>query len=111
MAYLTAEEMGGRVAVVDAELRKLSRDAVQRNIIVLHTEVTDNRLAALEDYSRFLKGTLSAGQVGEAPAILIGSPEEIAQQVLMRHKNFGFTYFTVQEAALDEFAQVIALLS
>jgi probable F420-dependent oxidoreductase len=111
MAYLTAEEMDERVALVDAELRKLGRAAVQRNIIVLRTQVSDNRSAALEDYSRFLKGTLRPDQIGELPAVLIGAPEEIAQQVLTRSKSFGFSYFTVQEAALETFATVIPLLT
>lgn len=65
----------------------------------------------MEDYSRFLKRTLSPAQVGELPAVLIGGPEEIAEQVLSRHKSFGFSYFTVQEAALDTFADVISLLT
>lgn len=111
MAYLTAGEVDERVALVDAELRRLGRDAVQRNIIVLRTQVTDNRPAALEDYARFLKRTMSPGQIDELPAVLIGSPEEIAQQVLTRHKKFGFSYFTVQESALDTFASVIPLLT
>lgn len=111
MAYLTAGEVAERVALVDAEVRELDRDAVQRNIIVLRTQMTDNRPVALEDYSRFLKGTMSPSQIAELPAVLIGSPEEIAQQVLTRHKTFGFNYFTVQEAAMDEFARVISLLT
>ncbi|RVX38367.1 putative F420-dependent oxidoreductase [Nonomuraea polychroma] len=111
MAYLTAEEVNERVALVDAELGRLGRDDVRRNIIVLRTQVTDNRPAALEDYSRFLKGTMSPDQIDELPAVLIGSPEEIAQQVLTRHKKFGFSYFTVQEAALDTFATVLPLLT
>lgn len=110
MAYLTAAEMDGRVGLVSAELSRLGRDA-ERNVIVLRTQLTDDRLAALEDYSRFLRGTLSPDQVGELPAVLIGSPEQIAEQVLDRHKRFGFSYFTVQEAALDTFAKVMPLLS
>jgi probable F420-dependent oxidoreductase len=111
MAYLTARKMDERVALVDAELRKCGRGTVQRNIIVLRTQVTDDRPSALEDYSHFLKGALRADQVGELPAVLIGSVEEIAEQVLAHHKRYGFSYFTVQEAALETFAKVIALLS
>ncbi|MGP3937979.1 TIGR03621 family F420-dependent LLM class oxidoreductase [Nonomuraea sp. KM88] len=111
MAYLAAEEMDGRVALVDAELRRQGRDAVRRNVIVLRTQLTDDRPAALEDYSRFLQGTMSPDQIDELPGVLIGSPEQIAEQVLTRQERFGFGYFTVQEAALEAFAKVIPLLT
>jgi probable F420-dependent oxidoreductase len=111
MYFLTERQVADRVALVEAELRELGRKEVQRNVIVLRTQVTDDRPAALEDYSRFLRGTLSPGQVGHLPAVLIGSPEQIAEQVLARHERFGFTYFTVQEAALGTFAKVIPFLT
>ncbi|MEC4019772.1 TIGR03621 family F420-dependent LLM class oxidoreductase [Streptomyces sp. H27-D2] len=111
MQFLTEQQMDERVALVDAELRTAGRDAVRRNIIVLRTQVTNDRPAALEDYSRFLRGTLSPEQVGELPAVLIGSPEQIAEQLIARRERFGFNYITVQESALDTFAKVIALLS
>ncbi|MFD9822341.1 TIGR03621 family F420-dependent LLM class oxidoreductase [Streptomyces violascens] len=110
MRYLTERQMDERVALVDAELRAAGRDAVRRNIIVLRTQVTDDRRAALEDYSRFLRGTLSPEQISALPAVLIGSPEEIAEQLLTRRERFGIDYVIVQEAALDAFAKVIAVL-
>ena len=111
MAYRTARQMDERVALVDAELRARGRETVPRNVIVLRTQLTDDRPAALEDYSRFLQGTLRPDQVGELPAVLIGRPEQIAEQVLARLERFGFSYFTVQESALDTFAKVIPLLT
>lgn len=110
MRYLTERQMDERVALVDAELRAAGRESVRRNIIVLRTEVTDDRRTALEDYSRFLRGTLSPEQIGALPAVLIGSPEQIAGQLIARRERFGFDYVIVQEAALDAFAEVIALL-
>ena len=87
MYFLTARQVAERVSLVEAELRELGREEVQRNVIVLRTQVTDDRPAALDDYSRFLRGTLSPGQVGHLPAVLIGNPEEIAEQVLARHER------------------------
>ncbi len=110
MSFLTARQMDARVALAEAELRRLGREAVPRNVIVLRTQLTGDRSAALEDYSRFLRGTLSPDQVGELPAVLIGSPEQIAVQVLARRERFGFSYLTVQESALDAFAKVVPLL-
>lgn len=111
MSFLTAQQMDERVALADKELRRLDREAVPRNVIVLRTQLTGDRPAALADYSRFLRDTLSPDQVGELPAVLIGSPEQIAAQVLARRERFGFSYLTVQESALDTFAKVIPLLA
>jgi len=111
MYFLTSRQVAERVALVEAEQRELGRKEVQRNVIVLRVQVTSDRPAALEAYSRSLNGTLTPSQVGDLPAVLIGSPEQIAEQVLARHNRFGFTYFTVQEAALDTFAQVIPFLT
>jgi alkanesulfonate monooxygenase SsuD/methylene tetrahydromethanopterin reductase-like flavin-dependent oxidoreductase (luciferase family) len=110
MQYLTDSQLDGRVALVDAELHAAGREPAHRNIIVLRTQVTDDRQGAREDYSRFLRGTLSPEQIGSLPAVLIGSPEQIAEQLLARRERFGIDYVTVQEAALDAFAKVIALL-
>jgi probable F420-dependent oxidoreductase len=111
MTYLTARQMDERVALVDAELRERRRKAVRRNVIVLHTELADDRQVALEDYARFLRGPLSPDQLGEAPAVLIGSPGQIAEQLLSHRERFGISYFTVQESSLDSFAKVISLLT
>ncbi|MFH9087063.1 TIGR03621 family F420-dependent LLM class oxidoreductase [Streptomyces sp. NPDC017673] len=110
MQYLTESQLDGRVALVNAELQAAGREPVHRNIIVLRTQVTDDRQGAREDYSRFLRGTLSPEQIGTLPAVLIGSPEQIAEQLRARQERFGIDYITVQEAALDAFAKVIALL-
>ncbi len=110
MRFLTERQMDERVALVDAELRAAGREVTRRNVIVLRTEVTNDRAAAREDYSRFLQGTVSPERVGELPAVLIGSPEQIAEQLITRRERFGFDYVTVQEPALDAFAKVIALL-
>jgi probable F420-dependent oxidoreductase len=111
MYFLTEQQMDERVALVNTELRTAGREAVCRNIIVLRTQLTGDRPAALADYSRFLQDTLSPEQVSELPAVLIGSPEQIAEQLIARRERYGFNYVTVQEPALDTFAKVIALLS
>ncbi|MFC6599152.1 TIGR03621 family F420-dependent LLM class oxidoreductase [Kitasatospora paranensis] len=107
MQYLTERQLDERVALVDAELRAAGREAVRRNIIVLRTQVTDDRRTALEDYSRFLR--VSPEQVAALPAVLIGSPEQIAEQLSARRERFGIDYVIVQEAALDDFGKVMAL--
>lgn len=111
MAYLTAAEMAGRVAVVEAELKRHGRTGGQRNLNVLRTQVTDARESTLAAYVEFLRGTMTPDEVAQAPGVLIGSVREIANQVRKREEAYGLNYITVQESALEAFAPVIDLLS
>ncbi|GAA3613922.1 TIGR03621 family F420-dependent LLM class oxidoreductase [Kineosporia mesophila] len=110
MIYQTAERLDERVALVDAAVSAAQRERPEYNVIVLRTQVVDDRQTALEEYAAFLGGSFTPRQVGELPAVLIGSPEKMADQVLARRERFGITYVTVQEAALEAFAKVISLL-
>ncbi|MFJ9891224.1 hypothetical protein ACIQRW_36045 [Streptomyces sp. NPDC091287] len=46
----------------------------------------------------------------EAPSVLVGSPADMAQQIKERRERYGFTYFTVMEYTMENFAPVIATL-
>lgn len=45
-----------------------------------------------------------------APQILTGTPERIAEEIQHRRERLGFTYYTVFEAAMEDFAPVIELI-
>jgi probable F420-dependent oxidoreductase len=45
-----------------------------------------------------------------APQILTGAPERIAEEIQHRSQRFGFTYYTVFEPAMEDFAPVIKLI-
>ncbi|MFF4284660.1 LLM class F420-dependent oxidoreductase [Streptomyces sp. NPDC001739] len=46
----------------------------------------------------------------ELPSVLTGTPTEMAQQIKERRERYGFTYFTVMEYNMENFAPVIAAL-
>ncbi|GHF53355.1 LLM class F420-dependent oxidoreductase [Streptomyces mashuensis] len=46
----------------------------------------------------------------EIPSVLTGTPAEMAQQIEDRRERYGFTYFTVMEYNMENFAPVIAEL-
>ncbi|GAA0473829.1 LLM class F420-dependent oxidoreductase [Streptomyces sp. NPDC046215] len=50
---------------------------------------------------------LTEDEVLELPALLAGTVKDIADQIRGHRERFGFTYFTVLEPALEEFAPVM----
>ncbi|TVT22001.1 TIGR03621 family F420-dependent LLM class oxidoreductase [Amycolatopsis rhizosphaerae] len=52
----------------------------------------------------------SVDELLEAPQVLAGPVERIADELQARRERFGFSYFTVFEPALEDFAPVIAEL-
>ncbi len=56
-------------------------------------------------------GTASAELVLDMPSQFVGPPEHIAEQMLARRDRYGFTYYQVPDACMEEFAPVIPLLA
>ncbi|HEV7981033.1 LLM class F420-dependent oxidoreductase [Amycolatopsis sp.] len=82
---------------------------VELNILVHQLVVTDDRQAALAEIQAKMP-YLTVEQVGELPVALVGTHQEIADQLVAHRKRFGFSYFIVMEDRLDDFAPVIDLL-
>ncbi|RFS81184.1 TIGR03621 family F420-dependent LLM class oxidoreductase [Actinomadura spongiicola] len=56
-------------------------------------------------------GTAAAELVLDMPSQFVGPPEHIAEQMLARRDRYGFTYYQVPDAMLENFAPVIPLLT
>jgi alkanesulfonate monooxygenase SsuD/methylene tetrahydromethanopterin reductase-like flavin-dependent oxidoreductase (luciferase family) len=54
---------------------------------------------------------LDDAEIRELPALLIGSPAEIATQLRDRRERYGISYFVVIEPSFEAFAPVIELLT
>lgn len=104
-ALADAAGVAERVAFARAQLG--GRDA-ELNILVLGVRVTGDRRAAAAELASQVD--LSAEQVLEAPSMLLGTHAQIAEQLVQRRQAFGFSYVTVLEEVLDDFAPVIELL-
>lgn len=102
-----AEETAERVELVRAHLG--GRDA-EFNVLVQKVIVTGDRQAAAADLAERLMPDLTPGQVLDLPVVLIGTPGEIADQMRERRKRYGFSYITVFEWDIEDFAEVIRLL-
>ncbi|MFI1179875.1 TIGR03621 family F420-dependent LLM class oxidoreductase [Streptomyces sp. NPDC020799] len=83
---------------------------IERNILVQAVMVTARRKDAVESVRRRMPH-LTAGQVADAPTVLIGSVKEITAQLLERRDRYGFSYISVHEPAMTAFAPVIESLA
>ncbi|GAB3009207.1 LLM class F420-dependent oxidoreductase [Amycolatopsis acidiphila] len=81
---------------------------VELNILVWRVLITEDRV----EEARRLEPlrSLSADEMLRVPSVLIGTPKEIAEQLLEHRERLGITYVTVVERSMAAFAAVIELL-
>ncbi len=84
-------------------------DDIELNCLVFAVIVTDD-VAGNADLMGQLFG-VSADEVMQSPHVLIGSVEQIADELVERRDRFGISYVVVQADALDAFAPVVARLT
>ncbi|MFH8368276.1 LLM class F420-dependent oxidoreductase [Streptomyces sp. NPDC018031] len=83
-------------------------DAVELNLMVQQV-IPPSERTTLPDRFAPLPPDAEHGPE-EAPSVLVGTPADMAQQIRERRERFGFTYFTVMEYNMENFAPVIAAL-
>ncbi|WP_230423714.1 TIGR03621 family F420-dependent LLM class oxidoreductase [Prauserella cavernicola] len=101
-------ELAERVEFVRAQAGSRFAE-LELNLLVQHVQVTDDRRGALEEL-RALAPDRTAEELAELPVLLVGTLDEIAEQVRSRREDYGFTYFTVMEKDLDAFSAVLGRL-
>lgn len=103
----------------DALERKLSwvRDAAgsRFDALELHTNLTqvvatDDRAGGLAKVRRWY-GVDDDEAAAAVPHAVVGTPQQMADQLLERRERFGISYYSVFEPGLEAFAPVIALLA
>lgn len=104
----TAEEMEARVALV-REAAGDRADDVELNLLIQKVLVTEDRESALAALQAFAP-EMTAEQLDAVPILLVGTVEQIADQLREQRKRYGFTYITVLETDVAEFAPVLELL-
>lgn len=86
-------------------------DQLELNLLVQRVIVTDDRPAAAQallDHAGVF-GTVE--DVLASPFLLLGTTEEIADQLQERREQFGISYVVVFEPSLDDMAPVVARLA
>ncbi|MGI6874478.1 TIGR03621 family F420-dependent LLM class oxidoreductase [Amycolatopsis sp. 3B14] len=104
----SAAELEDRVGFV----RSATTRQVEFNMLIQNVVVADDPVPALEEWLAGVPSELgwSATRLVDAPQMLAGTPEQIAAKIRAMRERYGFTYFTVFEMAMEEFAPVIPLL-
>jgi probable F420-dependent oxidoreductase len=71
---------------------------------------TDDRCSHIESLIRQQGWDITVEAVLQMPSMLIGSIEEIAQDLQARRESYGFSYYVVADDQMDSFAPVIEWL-
>jgi len=106
---------GWRVAGVEERLRLVREAAGARfaqlelNALVQRVVVTDKRREATEDLARRW-AQLTPDEILASPYVLVGTIEQIVEDLLARRERWGISYYAVFEPFLDAFAPVVAAL-
>lgn len=105
---VTAEQLDERVA----RYRKFAagrKEAAELNLLLQMVAVTQDRAGVVQPLlDRVPELTLE--QVLDLPILLVGTLEQIVEQVLAQRERYGFSYLTVLEPYMEAFAPVIERL-
>jgi alkanesulfonate monooxygenase SsuD/methylene tetrahydromethanopterin reductase-like flavin-dependent oxidoreductase (luciferase family) len=115
----TAEETDAKVAFA-RRCAGARADQIEWHLLTQAVIITDDRRAAadelLADARRDVEATgeeqhvLTVDQALETPFLLIGTVEEIAEQLRRARERWGFSFITVHEPYMPAFAPVIERL-
>jgi len=86
-------------------------DQIELSLIPSLVPATDRRSAAAEMIVTRSWSGVTVDDVLEMPSVLIGTPDEMAETMLRRRREYGFSYYVVSDKEMDAFAGVVERLS
>ncbi|BDM70510.1 LLM class F420-dependent oxidoreductase [Streptomyces nigrescens] len=105
LELMPADELAASVARYEGYAAGRPEPA-ERNLLVQQVRNTDDRRAVAREFADRGIG-LDEEQALEVPTLLIGTPRQMAEQLREHRERFGFSYLTVLDSALEEFAPVM----
>jgi probable F420-dependent oxidoreductase len=106
----TAAEALERVRFAREHARERA-DQIEWHLLIQRMMETDDRRAAANDLIERLRGEMTVEDALETPFLLIGTAEEMAEQLVHARERYGFSYITVHEPYMEAFAPVIERLN
>jgi probable F420-dependent oxidoreductase len=100
-----AEQIDAKVAVVRGAAGDRI-DQLELNVLVQHVEITADRRAGADRFAA--RGKLDPDVLLEAPYLLIGTIDEIVEQLHRARERWGFSYYVTRD--LEQTAPIIAAL-
>jgi probable F420-dependent oxidoreductase len=83
---------------------------LELNALVQRVVVTDDRSKAAEELtSRWSQ--LTPGEILQSPYVLIGTVDQMVEDLKLRRERWGISYYVIFEPYLDAFAPVVARLA
>ena len=105
-----AAAVGERVRLVREAAGEDRFARLELNALVQRVIVTEDRYAAAEELVRRWP-ELSAGEILETPYLLVGTVDQMVEDLKARRQRWGISYYAIHEPYLDAFAPVAARLA
>jgi alkanesulfonate monooxygenase SsuD/methylene tetrahydromethanopterin reductase-like flavin-dependent oxidoreductase (luciferase family) len=86
-------------------------DDLELSLMLTVMRSEDQRRAAEQMAAARGWSSVSAEQVLDMPSVVIGSVEQIVEQLYQRRERYGFTYYIVTDQAMQALAPVVAQLA
>ncbi|WP_093419341.1 LLM class F420-dependent oxidoreductase [Saccharopolyspora flava] len=102
----TAEEADERVAFT-RDAAGSRADQVEWQVLVQAVVPTDDRRATAAELLPRFGDTMTLDQILDTPFLLIGTPEQMADQIRRNRSRYGFTHCTVHGSFMEPFAAVL----
>lgn len=108
ISTMTAEAVDDKVAIVRAAAGDRLGD-IEMNVRAFMVNVTNDRSAVMQGLATMLG--VDPGFVPQSPFALIGTPEQIIDDLIARRERWGFSYVIVGAEDVESFAPVVAALA
>lgn len=108
ISTMTAEAVDEKVAIVHTAAGDRMAE-IEMNVRVFMVNVTTERERVIESFTKGL-GVPPSFMV-ESPFALVGTPEKMIEDLLMRREKWGFSYIIVGAEDVESFAPVVAALA
>jgi hypothetical protein len=107
---------GWKVSSVDERIQLVREAAgteryerLELNALVQRAVVTDNRRGAAEELTS--RTQLTPDEILQSPYVLIGSVDQMVEDLQARRERWDISYYVVHEPCFDDFAPVVARLA
>jgi probable F420-dependent oxidoreductase len=98
-----------RVQLVREAAGKERYDRLELNALVQRVIVTDNPRGAAEELTS--RTQLTSDEILQSPYVLIGSVDQMVEDLKARRERWDISYYIVHEPYIDDFARVVARLA
>ncbi|MGE3539118.1 MAG: LLM class F420-dependent oxidoreductase [Candidatus Tectimicrobiota bacterium] len=85
-------------------------DHLELQALVQRVEVTEHRYIAAEDLAHRWP-QLGPADILQSPYVLLGTVEQIVEELQVRRERWGFSYYVIFERDMEAFAPVVARLA